>query len=325
MGEKVKPIKRPTLARAPEDRAHVDRLIELLESVLAGDRAVEELLALGPQVVPDVARFLLESPPRSLALPRCRAVRVLGELGACAALLMYFHQYWKPADASVLLAEDAVRSAAAQALLHCASAEVFPTLLEAVRDRATGGLVEAVGEFRRPEALPILFELLEDDLCCEQAKTALRKVRQAAQSFAVLLLRGQAELSIAGPGTSRRRRATLQLLAEWGAATSNWSDLRGYLWDEDADCVIAAAQIGFPIASESQQAEIVSALIEGAAKINGAQEIEVIELLDEHGAIARQVAERVAAYRRLRGEATNWQSPFWRVLHHLLDETLDGR
>lgn len=66
----------------PEERSRIERLIGLLDSIVDGDRAAEELIAHGPEVVPDVARLLLESSPRSLEMPRCRAVRVLGELGA---------------------------------------------------------------------------------------------------------------------------------------------------------------------------------------------------------------------------------------------------
>ena len=306
-----------------DNHARIEQLVEVLDSIAEGDRAAEELIARGPQVVPDVSRFLLGSPPRSLALPRCRAVKVLGELGAWSSLLMYFCRYTRPADSAVLFAEDAVRSAAAQELLHCHTDEVFPTLLEALQDRATTGLVEAVGEFCRPEAVPILYELLEDDLCREEAMAALRKVSKAAQPFAVLLLRGLSGVSISGAAASRRRRATLQLLAEWGADPNDWPDLRGYLWDEDADCVIATARIGFGISSSPDQAEIASALIEGATKINGAQEMETIELLDEHANVARPVATRIASHRQLGGETPNWLSPFWRVLHHLLGDKLE--
>lgn len=139
----------------------------------------------------------------------------------------------------------------------------------------------------------------------------------------MLLLRGLSGVSISGAPASRRRRATLQLLVEWGADANDWPELRGYLWDEDADCVIATARIGFGIGSSPDQAEIASALIEGATKINGAQEMETIELLDEHANIARPVAARIASYRQLGGETPNWLSPFWRVLHHLLGDKLE--
>lgn len=310
----------------PEERAEIERLIAALDSIVEGDRAVEELIAHGPQVAPDVAHFLLESPPRSLALPRCRAVRVLGELGAYSSLLTYFQRYTRPADAAVLFAEDAVRSTAALELLHCSSGDVFPALLQALRDRATAGLVEAIGEWRRPEAVPTLFELLEDDLCRDDAKKALRKMPGAAQPYAVLLLRGSSSIPISAAAASRRRRATLQLLAEWGVGASEWEELRGYLWDDDPDCIIATARIGFKICSESSREEIleeaVSALIENATKMNGAQEMESIELLDEHATIAQAVAARVAVHRHKRGEGPNWRSPLWRILRHLLGDKL---
>ena len=164
-----------------------ERLVGLLDSIVEGERAVEQLIAIGQAAVPCLERFLLDSPPRSLSLPRCRAVRALGQLGACSTLIAYFKRYTRPADATVLFAEDAVRSAAAEELVHCQTEAVFLVLLDAIRDRATGGLVRSLGEFRRPESIPVLFELLEDDLCREHAKEALRK--NAARSATLNAIR----------------------------------------------------------------------------------------------------------------------------------------
>ena len=295
----------------------IERLVSLLDSMVEGDRAVEQLIALGQSSVPYLERFLLNSPPRSLSLPRCRAVRALGELGAYSSLMAYFQRYTRPADAAVLFAEDGVRSAAAEQLLHCQNEDVFPVLLDAARERATGGLVRALGEFRRPEAIPAFFELLEDDLCREDAKEALRKNAASARSYALLLLRGRTELPITGPAASRRRRATLQLMAEWGMSAAEWPELRGFLWDEDMDCVVAAAGVGLRL-SESNKEEIVAALIENSGGMNWAQETDAAELLDACGETARTVAMRIAEHRRNLGEKPDWTSPFWRTLHHLL-------
>jgi hypothetical protein len=114
-------------------------------------------------------------------------------------------------------------------------------LLDATRQRATGGLVQALGAFRRHESVPLLFELLEDDLCRVDVLAELRNVPDAAQPYAILLLRGCTGTPIRGTISSRRRRSTLQLLVDFGISEGEWLEIRQYLHDEDLDCVIAAA------------------------------------------------------------------------------------
>jgi HEAT repeat protein len=154
---------------------------------------------------------------------------------------MYFLQYERPADSAILFAEDAVRSAAAKELARIRSEEVYHVLLDATRQRATGGLVQALGAFRRHESVPLLFELLEDDLCRVDVLAELRNVPDAAQPYAILLLRGCTGTPIRGTISSRRRRSTLQLLVDFGISEGEWLEIRQYLHDEDLDCVIAAA------------------------------------------------------------------------------------
>ena len=303
----------------------INRLIAALDSMVDGDRAAEQLVVIGRQAIPYLERFLLDSPPRSLSLPRCRAVRALGELGAYSVLVAYLQRYTRPADATVLFAEDAVLSAAAGELMRSKSAATFATLLGAAKQRATSGLVRALGEFRNAESVPLLFELLEDDLCREDAKDALRQVPDTARSYAILLLRGCTDAVIDGPSASRRRRATLQLLDEFGVEENEWPELRRFLRNEDADCVVAAARLGLRVAPRSEQTAIVETLIEASARMNWAQEMETVELLDRYSGVARPVALEIAMHRTDNGETPNWQSPFWRTLHHILGGDLAAR
>lgn len=297
-------------------------IIAALDSLVDCDRAAESLIAYGRQAIPHLEHFLLDRPPRSVSLPRCCAARALGTLGAYSALLAYFQQYTRPEDAAVLFAEDAVRSAAARELSRSKSDETFHVLLDATKQRATSGLVQALAEYRRPESIPLFFALLEDDFCREDAKAALKQVPAAAQPYAVLLLRGQVEIPIDGPAALRRRRATLQLLTEFGVGASDWTELRSFLQDEDLDCVIAAAQIGLASAPDCERAAIAMALIEASTKMHWAQETECVELLDLNPSVARTAAMEIAANRRISGEGPSWLSPFWRILHHILGNEL---
>jgi hypothetical protein len=302
----------------------IQKLIHALESIADGELALERLVACGTQAIPYLELHLLDSSPRSIALARCRTVRALGALGAYSTLLAYFGRYKRPDDAVVLFAEDTVRSAAARELMHCNSEIVYRALLEAAKKRATAGLVQSLGEFRRPESVPLLFELLEDDLCRGDAMAELRKAPDAAQPYAILLLRGCTDTPIDGSSSSRRRRSVLQLLNEFGLSEKDWPEIQAYLRDQDLDCVIAASQLGFQCAPEGTGAEILKVLIRASAKMNWAQELEVTELLDKHSALARIVLHDIAMRRIQEDARPNWRSPDWRILYHVLGSDLQS-
>src|SRR5579862_9512543 len=121
--------------------SQMERWIAALDSLVDGELAVSMLVAAGDRAVPYLEHFLLTGSPRTIALPRCRAAHALGELGAYSALISYFREYKFPADAEVLFAEDAVRSAVARALLRWKTDEVLQVLMDAARQRETSGLV----------------------------------------------------------------------------------------------------------------------------------------------------------------------------------------
>jgi hypothetical protein len=301
----------------------IDRLIAALDSLTNGDLAVDMLIACGPCAIPYLAEFLLQGSPRTISLPRCRAARALGELGAISTLISYFTEYERPQDGAVLFAEDTVRSAVARELTRWKSDEVFQVLLEATSQRVTGGLVLALGEFHRPESVPLLFEVLEDDLCREDAMNSLRKLPGAARGFGILAIRGLTRVTLDGPSARCRRRATLQLLSQLGVAPSDWPDLCRFLWVSDPGTVIAAAQIGFRVAPESELPEIITALVEIAKSPDFVQEEDVDQMLDARPGVAREIVLQMAKHRRGAGEKPNWLSPSWRILNRVLGRTLE--
>ncbi len=306
----------------------IDRLIGSLSSLKDGDMAVDQLVACGKSAIPRLANFLLNGPPRTISLPRCRAVRVLGDLGATSTLIAYFKNYERPHDSAVLFAEDAVRSAAARELVRFPSSEVFYVLLDAARQRVTGGLVQALSEFHRPETVPLFFEILEDDLCREDAMNSLRKLPDSVRQFGILTIRGLTGITLDGPSAIYRRRATIQLLSEVGVAKSDWPDVRKFLSIHDPATVIPAARIGFAVASENEWPEIAAALFSSASGFNSLQEIDAEDLLDSHSAVVHEVALQIARKKQSSGEKPNWMSPFWRILKHELDrkpEPMPGR
>lgn len=305
------------------DDVQFEHLISKLNSLIDGEVAAVRLVAHGACAIPHLEHFLLAEPPRTIALPRCRAVRALGKLGARHVLLSYLREYKPPYDAQVLFAEDAVRSAVGQELLRWKSEEVFEALLTAANQRATSGLILALGEFRRPEIVPLLFAVLEDDFCREDAKDALRKVSREARHYAILSVRGLTNTPLTGPAALRRRRATLQLLAEFGILSNEWPDVRGFLEENDADVVLAIATIGFRIAPAIDRSDLVHSLFRVSPYLNWVQEDDALRLLDEHHHLASHAARCILAERRAHGERPDWLKPSWRVLRHLLGDEIE--
>jgi len=302
----------PSLIQAAE----MESLISALESLVDGAAAAERLIAAGPAAIPWLERFLLQGPARTVALPRCRAVHALGELGAQGSLFAYFRQHHRPEDAAVRLAEDAVRSAVAEELAKHKCDEVYEVLLDAARDRVTGGLIRALSEFRQAKSIPVYFTALDDDLCREEARAALRMIPTESRSFASLLLRGTYPDSLRFASSLRERRSVLQLLHELAADAEDWPFLREYLEDPDPDSVIAVAGIGFSLGLMEDCEHIIGALFGISPHLNWAQEDDVIRMLELHLEQTRAIARRLHDEAGGRDEQPNWLNPRWRILRH---------
>lgn len=302
----------------------MEGLIRDLESLQDGERAEHKLLAKGESAVPYLRDFLLNTPPRTIAEPRCRAVRLLGALGAYSVLITYFREGELASDAQVLFAEDAVRSAAAHELLRWKTDETYDVLLHSVERRATEGLIFALGAFCRPESVPLLFHSLEDDLCREAAMEVLRKVPEQARRYAVLSLKDLTNVQIRGGNARWRCRATMKLLHELGVSEHEWRKIHAFLFEDDAEIVLHVAQIGIGIAPRSEHPAIIQALLRVADRFNGFQEEEATELLLADGPVARIIASSIEQARLNQGEEPRWNRPSWRVLRHVLEGKIEG-
>lgn len=298
----------------------MERLIAALDSLVDGEAAAERLIATGPSAIPWLGRFLLEGCARTIAVPRCRAVHALGELGAQQALLSYFRQHRHPTDPAVLFAEDAVRSAAAEELAKHPSEEVYGVILYAAQERITGGLIRALSVFGRAESIPVLFSALDDDLCREDARSALRKMPAQSRAYAALVLRGKHAASVQMVLSHRQRSAILQLMCEFGADAEDWPILREYLEDADADSVIAVAGIGFALGATADYTAIIDSLLRISSHLNWVQEDDVSRLLEGHPEQARAAAHKLHENAVSRGEEPNWLNPRWRILRRFLGE-----
>jgi hypothetical protein len=300
----------------PDER--IEQLISILCSLIDGEGAIEPLVAFGNCAVPHLLSFLIDEPPHTIPQPRCWAVQILGKIGAYAALQNYLRSYTRPKHGWVMLAEDTVRSAAAYELSRAKSEENFQILLNATRQRASQGLVRALADYERNESIPLMFDLLEDDLCREEARSALLRVPGKAGAYAILLLRGHSHLDFEGPMAVRRRRGVFKLLNELGIERDHWRELEVFLADDDADCAIETARIGLSIADEVQGAEIILNLLYASSRMSWLQELETMKMLDAHPELARQICSRIASRQATTPYGTELRAPSWRILRHVL-------
>jgi hypothetical protein len=296
--------------------------IAALDSLIDGEAAVDILIANGTRSIPYLDEYLVKGRPRTIALPRCRAVHALGQLGAQATLISYFREYRIPDDAQVRFAEDAVRSVAADELLRWKSSEVFGVLLDAAKQRATSGLIFALGEFRRAESVPFLFEMLSDDFCGNEATAALRKLPEDAHQFAILTLRNRTSVRLEEPSGRLRLRAILQLLRDVGFRPEEWQDVCLYLASDDADVVIATAALGVENGPSEDRQHMVNALYRISRHVNWLQEAQIDALLDSCHDDAYKLAQMDAVRRLAEGERPAWLDPSWRILKHVLGKDM---
>lgn len=300
----------------------IEQLIAGLESLVDGCRSEAILLARGKAAIEPLARYLLSGAPRTIALPRCRAARILGGLGAYSTLIRYLRDLHLPDDPGVLFAEDAVRSEVAKELAQWKTEESFGALLEATKIRATCGLVSALGEFNHSESIPCLFGLLEDDLCREVAMETLRKMPEASHHYGIMLLRGQTGISIRGPASLRRLRATLHLVADLSPTPSDWDELKPLLMNNDPEVVITAGSVGVKVGATVERSEIFQALLRVSDSVNWSQENAIEALLDTDGNLASTVATIFASQQLANRKSPNWLVPSWRILRHALGDSL---
>ena len=139
---------------------HIDDLVRGLDSLLEGDKVAAQLIACGPVAIPAVKAFLFLGKPRVVYQPRLRAVEVLGALGAKSVLIEYITAKKSIPDPAVRMSEEVVENAAARELARWRTQDVLDILMRFALPRSRSGIVEALGRFRSPEAIPYFLHAL---------------------------------------------------------------------------------------------------------------------------------------------------------------------
>jgi len=251
-----------TRAGAVEDGREIEELVRGLDSLLDGEAVAAQLIALGPRIIPVVKSFLFHGKPGVVYQPRRRAVEVLGAVGAKAVLLEYLIAQKNIPDPAVRMAEEVVENAAAREVAKWPTRDVLDVLMRFALPRSRSGIIEALGHFRTPEAIPYFLHALEDDVCRNAAEEALRSFGRDAEIE--LIAAARRELPSPDderPSSLRRRRAALSLLVELRPSTTSWPMLKPLMDSPDPALVISAVQIATTIGSREDRIAAVGCLL----------------------------------------------------------------
>jgi hypothetical protein len=244
-------------------KTEISKHMEELNCLKEGDQAVAELIAYGPRAIERLRQFLLEGKPSAIYQPRQRAVEALAGLGAKDVLLEYLRQKKEIGDPDVRLGEEAVKSTAARYLSKWSSEEVFQVLLDIAQERCLPGVLEALGEFRRPKSIPHLVMALEDDVCRPTAEEALRKIGTPTRLELIqAVLSPRPSKDTETPSSLGRRGSAAGLLAEIGISAGQWLQVRSLLHETDPAILVAVSRMALKVAGVKDKGTAARKLIE---------------------------------------------------------------
>jgi hypothetical protein len=235
----------------------INRLIGELESLNTGKQAAERLVEYGPSAVEPLRRFLLAGIPRKIFQPRFWAVEALARLGAKEVLLEYLFTIREIFDPEDRFGEEAVESAAARFLSAWPDEDVYQSLLKLSERRMLLGLIDALAEFGRPEAIPYFERALEDDFYRSAAEEAFLKMGPAScGALASSAVTPQPSFVMETQSSLHRRRSALRLLYKIGTPPEYWQALRELTHDPDEELFVSASKLGTRIAPKEDRAMI---------------------------------------------------------------------
>jgi HEAT repeat protein len=245
-----------------DDSSRARELVGKLNSLVEGDEIAARLIGCGPAAIAPVRAFLVRGKPDVVYQPRVRAVEVLGGLGARHVLIEYLGLRKTIADPAVRLAEEAVENAAARELARWRTPDVLEVLMRFALPQARSGIVEALGQFRHPAAIPYFVRALEDDICRAGAEEALRAFGRSAEIELVAAARkALPSPQEESPSSLRRRIAAIGLLIELRPSAECWPLLRPLLDESGAAIATGAARLAAMVGPAEDRPRAVGRLL----------------------------------------------------------------
>jgi len=222
----------------------IETLIKWLKSLHGGEHATFALIDCGRAAAPALWRVLHDRDPSGIFEPRCRAARALAAIGARELLLQFLDAPHDVADSVARLGEEAVINTVARALIGWHTSELYEKLLRMARRQLLPGVIEALADFGRSEAIPIMVAALADDFSRAPAEDGLRKLGISAKEALIETAKAkEPSPEWESPSSLRRRRSALQLLLEIDGKSGAWTRLRCLLYDGDPTVVYLACKL----------------------------------------------------------------------------------
>jgi HEAT repeat protein len=297
--------------------AEIRRLIDCLNSLHDGDRAVDLLVACGEAAIAPLRKYLMEGQPSHIYQPRQRAVIVLARLDAKEVLMEYLSTPKETSDPVFQFGEEAVENTAARALARWKTDEVFDALLRIAYTRTLPGVIEALGSFRRPETVPLFIAALMDDVSRFAAENALKSMDELAKPA---LIEAACTLDTSGysesPSILLRRRSAMRILADETVTVEEWPRLKEFLHDDDPEISISAARMALDIADPEGKKTALKTLMGKIPFVNWYSQTEIESCLVKHYGFAyEQIVDQIAQRTMQPEKAQTWD----RVLQMLLN------
>jgi hypothetical protein len=210
-------------------------------------------------------------------------VEALAALGAHDVLIQFLSSPREVADPVNRTGEEAVISTAAQALVDHPDERVFPLLLELANRQPLAGVIDALGSFRRAEAIPCLIKALYEDYGRRAAETALLRMGPSALSALLRTASRPAPSAEWESQSSRRaRRSAVQLLTRIGVPSRQRSRLRVLMEDADPEVSVHACRAYLASAYDEEKPEVIRRLIELVPRLGWLMCEEVEECVLDH-------------------------------------------
>jgi hypothetical protein len=291
------------------------KLIDCLNSLYEGDLAADLLVACGKDAIPHLRKYLMEGQPSHIYQPRQQAVNALTRLGARDVLIEYLCSPKEIPDPAFRFGEEAVENTAARALTRWQTNDVFEVLLRIAQTRTLSGIIEALGSFRRPAAVPLFINALMDDVSRTAAENALKSMgKMAKPALMEATITPASSENYESPSILLRRSSAIRILAGMTVTTEDWSQLKRLLYDDDPEITISASRIAMDVPDCKDKSMVVRAMIEKIPSINWYVQTEIENCLIKHYDVAqKEIADQIAQ-RKLPSEKAQASDPVLQIL-----------